>query len=199
MADKTTFIKLDRNIITWRWYKNPKILSVFIWLLVKANIKEGHFEKDTINRGSLATSNASIANGTGLTIQNVRTALADLEATGEITRESRNHYQIITIVNYDMYQLDRLKSTGQLTINHDGNSQATLMATNNNQRIKEYKNGKKEKNKEKKPSPSPQDGVGDVPKAVKLKPIGEGTVDDIPEEFRDFCKTYEEYWGFRNR
>ena len=44
MADKTTFIKLDRNIIYWRWYKNPKMLSVFIWLLVKANIKEGHFE-----------------------------------------------------------------------------------------------------------------------------------------------------------
>ena len=199
MADKTTFIKLDRNIITWRWFKNSKILSVFIWLLVKANIKEGHFEKDTIKRGSLATSNASIANGCGLTICNVRTALTDLEATGEITRESRNHYQIITIVNYDSYQLDRSKSVCQLATNPDSNSQATLMATSNNQRIKEYKNGKKEKNKEKKTSSSPLDGVGDVPKAVKLKPIGEGTVDDIPEEFREFCKTYEEYWGFRNR
>ena len=117
MADKTTFIKLDRNIISWRWFKNSKILSVFIFLLIKANIKEGHFEKDTIQRGSLATSNASIANGTGLTIQNVRTALADLEETGEITRESRNHYQIVTIVNYDSYQLDRSKSIGQLTTN----------------------------------------------------------------------------------
>lgn len=199
MADKTTFIKIDRNIINWRWFQSPKILSVFLWLLIKANIKEGHFKHDAISRGSLATSNAHIAEGCGITISNVRTALSNLEETGEIKRESRNHYQIITIVNYDSYQLDRSKSIEQIATNLDSNSQATRKQIATIKEYKNIKNGKKEKNKEKKPSPSPLDGVGDVPKAVKLKPIGEGTVDDIPEEFRDFCKTYEEYWGFRNR
>lgn len=199
MADKTTYIKLDRNIIRWGWFQTPKILSVFIWLLAKANIKEGHFQKDVIHRGSLATSNAHIAEDCGITIDNVRTALANLESTGEISRIIRNHYQIITIVNYEKYQSDVIKSRYQIPSNPDGKSQATAIANPNNQRIKEYKNGKKEKNKEKSPSPSPLNGGGDVPNASKLKPIDQGTVDDIPEEFRDFCKTYAEYWGYRNR
>ena len=114
MADKTTFVKLDRNIINWRWFQNSKILHVFLWLLLKANIKEGHFEKDTIGRGSLVTSNAHIAQACGLTIDNVRTALANLENTGEITRVIRNRYQIITVSNYEAYQSDIRKLPGQI-------------------------------------------------------------------------------------
>lgn len=138
MADKTTFIKLDRNIINWRWFSSSKILSVFIWLIIKANIKEGHFQQDTIKRGSLATSNAHIAEGCGLTVSNVRTALADLESTGEISRVTRNHYQIITVNNYESYQSGISKTECPITSNLDGNSQATR----NNQINKEYKNGR---------------------------------------------------------
>lgn len=195
MADRTTYIKIDRNIVRWGWFQSPNILTVFIWLLVKANIREAKFEKETISRGSLATSNAHIAEECGMTVSKVRTALANLESTGEITRISRNHYQIITINNYENYQSDLSKSAYQIATNLDGKSQANR----NNQRIKEYKNGKKEKNKEKTPSPSPLDGGGDVAKATRLKPVDEGTVDDIPAEYRDFCKTYEDYWRFRNR
>ena len=145
MADKTTFIKLDRNIINWRWFTSPKILSVFIWLLVKANVKEGHFQKDTIKRGSLITSNAHIAEGCGITIQNARTALADLESTGEISREVRNHYQIITIVNYEAYQSSHNKNDIATNKQLTGNSQATNKQLTT---IKEYKNNKNERKKE---------------------------------------------------
>lgn len=197
MADKTTFIKLDRNIVNWRWFQSPKVLSVFVWLLIKANIKEGHFKTDTISRGSLATSNAHIAEGCGITINNVRTALANLEQTGEIKRENRNHYQIITIVNYDAYQLDRSKSIGQIT----SNSQATSIATHKQTTtIKEYKNKRMERKKEynSRSAPIPLSGAENA-YALSMKPIDVGTVDDIPEEFRDICKTYEEYWRLRNR
>lgn len=203
MADKTTFIKIDRNIVYWRWFTNPKILSVFLWLLIEANYKEGHFQKDIIKRGSLATSNAHIADKCGLTIQNVRTALASLEETGEITRESRNHYQIITVVNYDSYQLDRPKQVDQNDDPYQFRSIRTDSGTNKQlTTIKESNKGitsKKKKCKKESPSPSPLNGGGDVPNAEKLKPIDEGTVDDIPEEYRDFCETYPDYWRHRNR
>ena len=42
-------------------------------------------------------------------------------------------------------------------------------------------------------------GGNDVPKAETIKPIDEGTVDDIPPEYRDFCETYADYWRCRNR
>lgn len=194
MADKTTFIKLDRNIINWRWFKNSKVLSVFIWLLIKANIKDGYFQREKIERGSLVTSNQHIADGCGLSMQNIRTALADLEETGEIVRNQRNHYQIITVVNYESYQSDLRKSVGQLTSNSQAtNKQLTTIKEYNNIRIQEKKNIKK------KTSPTTLEGVGDVPKAKLLKPIDEGTVEDIPDEFKDICPTYADYVRLRNR
>lgn len=202
MADKTTFIKLDRNIINWRWFQNPKILSVFLWLLVKANIKEGHFEKDVIRRGSLATSNAHIAEGCGLTLQNVRTALANLEETGEISREQRNHYQIINIVNYESYQSDISKQSYQLTGNHDGNSQAT------NRQLTTIKERKKERRKEKEESlrsdSPPQRGTEAFRNRSHLiLKRNEGTVDDIPVKYRDGTynsfTNFADYYDWRNQ
>lgn len=179
MADKTTFIKIDRNIINWGWFKKTKVLHVFLWLLIKANIKEGHFEKDTVKRGSLVTSNAHIAEGCGLTINNVRTALGNLEKTGEITRTIRNHYQIINIVNYESYQSDMSKSRQQPTSNLDSNSQATSMANHNNQRKKEEKKERrKEEGSLRSDSPS-------------------GT---IPDLYKDLgFKTFDEYDAWRNQ
>lgn len=201
MADKSTFIKLDRNIATWRWFKNSKILHVFLWLLIKANIKEGHFERETISRGSLATSNASIADGCGLTIQNVRTALGDLENTGEITRIQKNHYQIITVVNYELYQSDSRKLIGQLTGNHDSNSQATVMATNRQlTTIKEYNNINNGKNERIYTAPLPPHPYpcgtyqkpewmdDDLWKVVKFR-----TIEDIPCICQGFYDSYIEF------
>ena len=166
MAEKTTFIKLDRNIIDWRWFKTPKILSIFIWMIVKANIKEGHFQNETVKRGSLVTSNASIAEGCGLTIQNVRTALSDLERTGEITRNIKNHYQIITIVNYELYQTALPK---QIYQNDEAYQfRPTRIDSTTNKQLttnKEYKKEriKKENVKEKSSSSlTPLDGGGDA-------------------------------------
>lgn len=195
MADKTTYIKLDRNIINWRWFKTPKILSVFIWLLIKANVKEGHFRNDYVPRGSLVTSNEHIADGCGITIPNVRVALANLEMTGEISRIVRNHYQIIKLNNYETYQSAMLKSVEEIASRSQADSKQ--IAT-----IKEYKNnknGRRKENKKEKSIASPLGGVSDVPKALLMKPIDEGTVDDIPEEVRDLYKTYADYWRFANQ
>lgn len=204
MADKTTFIKLDRNIVHWRWFQNPKILSVFIWLLIKANVKDGSFEKEVVHRGSLITSNAHIAEGCGLTISNVRTALANLEETGEIVRTVRNHYQFITIVNYESYQSDISKTRGQLASNLDGNLDGNSQATRNNQRIKELKNErKKEENGSVFDSP-----IGKVNRGTDkfrnvshliLKP-DEGTADDIPARYRAMCNgDFATYVRYRNQ
>lgn len=181
MAEKTTFIKLDRNILNWGWFRSTKILHVFIWLMLKANIKEGHFENDTVKRGSLVTSNARIAEECGLTIDNVRTALANLESTGEITRIIRNRYQLITVVNYDAYQSDVTKNRWQIPTDPEVKSQPTAMSNPNNQRKKEEK---KERRKE--DPPTPQGGTS--PSGV------------IPEMYRDMnFKSYDEYKRWRNQ
>ena len=100
------YIVLTEDFLNWRWFKFPKVTHVFIYLLLFANTKAQYHGKDKIRRGSIVTTNECIANECGLTIQNVRTALSNLEQTGEITRERRNRYQIITITNYEQYKDD---------------------------------------------------------------------------------------------
>lgn len=139
MAEQTTFIKVDRNIRTWRWFRNPNTLLVWLWLLTSANIEPHDFEKETIGRGELATSYKSIATNTGLTIQEVRTALGHLKSTGEITVRIRPRYQVISIVCYDRYQANQ--QAKQQADNRV--STGYQQAANNNQRSK--KKGKEGK------------------------------------------------------
>lgn len=106
MDESKAYIKLTSNFENWRWFKNGKTLHVFLYLLAKGNLEPQEFCRDTINRGSLLTTNERIANDCGMTIQNVRTALSNLSRTGDISRERRNHYQIITVTDFDSYIVD---------------------------------------------------------------------------------------------
>lgn len=104
MAELSTYVKLDRNLRFWRWFKNPKTVVVWIWLLMSANIEDHDFERETIHRGEIATSRKTISAATCLTENEVRTALDHLKSTGEITSRIRPKYQVITIVRYNDYQ-----------------------------------------------------------------------------------------------
>ena len=130
MAEKTTFIKLDRNILQWQWYKDHNTKEVFIHLLLKANIKPHGFMGVTIGRGELATSIRSLADETGLTLKNVRTALKHLEATGEVAIKRHSRFSVISILSYDRYQ-DKRHSNGQSS----GNQVATIKECKNEKNI----------------------------------------------------------------
>lgn len=139
MANKSTFIKLDRNIQEWRWYTNANTFRVFVHLLLNANIKANDFENAKIKRGELATSYDKIANTLKLTNQQVRTAISHLKSTGEITITRYSKFIVISIVNYAQYQD---KPTVKSTINQQSlNNQSTF----NQQQLKNNKNIKKEK------------------------------------------------------
>lgn len=104
MAEKTTWIKIDRNILEWRWFKDCNTLQVFLWLLLNANIKRAGFMGVEINRGEIATSYSSIAAHTGLTVNQARTAISHLKSTGEITSRKYAKFSVFSIVNYASYQ-----------------------------------------------------------------------------------------------
>ena len=104
MADKTSYIRIDRNIKRWRWWSDHNTLVVFLTLLLDANISEHGFSGIKIQRGQVATSLPSLCNSTGLTKMQIRTALQHLKSTGEITSKVYSKFQVITISNYDKYQ-----------------------------------------------------------------------------------------------
>ena len=120
------FIKLYEQIMNWEWYRHPNTLCLFIHLLLKAHYKDTEIGGRMIHRGQLVTSLPSLSTGTGLSIQQIRTALLHLKSTGEITDESTNQYRIITVVKYDDYQTSTGESTGnQQAINRQPNRQST--------------------------------------------------------------------------
>lgn len=140
MAETSTFIKMDRNLLRWRWYQDANTMRVFLHLILTANITDHDFEKITIHRGEVATSITSISNSLKISIQSVRTALEHLKLTGEITCRRYPHYQVISIVEYSRYQS---MLTGKSTVNQQsGNSQVTV----GQHQSKNIKNGKNEKN-----------------------------------------------------
>ena len=135
------YIKLDRKFKDWKWKNKPNMVAVWIHLLLEANYVENTFENIVIPAGSLVTSIKSIAEKTGLTIQQTRTCISNLQITNEITIKSTNKYSIITINKWEEYQ-----SNGK---NQQTNQQSEQIKTNNQitnklTTLEEYKEIKKE-------------------------------------------------------
>ena len=152
--EPTTFIKLDRNILSWGWYKDANTFRTFIHLILNANIKEKKFEHVTLKRGQLIVSFPSLAKELGLSIQNIRTAINHLKSTGSITVEVMPKFQVISIVNYDLYQSIKLDNqqadnTPSTCYQHDNNTLSTTIKEIKNERIEEIKNERKGEDKRK--------------------------------------------------
>ena len=88
------FIKLSRKILDWEWYTDEHTKTLFIHCLLKADCEKGEF----------ITSLQNLANETGLTVKEVRTAIKHLELTGEIESKNIKFGRLITVVNYEMYK-----------------------------------------------------------------------------------------------
>lgn len=202
MAEQSTYIKIDRNLKRWRWFRNRNTLQVFLLLLMDANIVDHEFEHEIIHRGEVATSLRTLCMSTGLSIREIRTAISHLKSTGEVTSRSCNRYQVFTIVNYDKYQ-DKRQAKGQ------ADRQASdKQATSKRQQYKNIKNDKNGKNII--PPKSPKGDLTpsgekqwDNLHAETMMPRDMGTYDDIPSVYRDGTyqsfKTWEEYWDWSNQ
>lgn len=129
----STWIKLHRQIIEWEWYSDNNCFRVFVHLLLKANYKEKRYKGIELKVGSVITSRDILARETGLSSQQIRTALTKLISTNEITSKTSSKGTIIQIVNYEKYQVATSETT---------NEQPT-----SNQRVTTNKKDKKE-NKE---------------------------------------------------
>lgn len=101
------YIKEHRSLLAWGWFKDPYTAHLWEYIRLAANWDDRVFKGKTICRGQLVTSYPSMAEATGMSVQNVRTAIKHLKQTGEITMKSYRDYSIITVLNYDKYQSDQ--------------------------------------------------------------------------------------------
>lgn len=138
------WIKLDRKIMLWEWYKNPIIKSLFTHLILSANHKDGRWEGIDLKRGQVIVGRYELSRDTGLSEQQIRTALKKLQSTKEIDIKSTNRFSIITICKYEDYQSSENFANQQTT-----NDQPT-----DNQQLTTNKNANNAKKERKKYSPA---------------------------------------------
>ncbi len=158
MAEVSTFIKLDRNILNWGWYTDLTTKAVFLHMLLKANIQDKMWLGKPVKRGQLVTSTNHLSAELSLSVQSVRTALSHLRDTGEITTKATTKFTIVTIVNFEKYQAinaytNENSTNKSLANEHTKQPTANTQLTNNQQAsnkqlttTKEIKNKKNEKN-----------------------------------------------------
>lgn len=133
------FVKFDRKIANWRWYHDVNTFKLFFHLIITANYEPKPFENITVQRGQRIASYGTLAEETGLSVRNVRTAIRHLILTGEVTSKSTNKYSVFTIVNYDLYQ-DNRQTNRQAS---DKQPTSNRQASDNN--VRKIKKDKKDK------------------------------------------------------
>lgn len=120
------FILIRKKITEWGWYTDVPCKTLFLHCIIKANYEDKEFMGSMVKRGEFITSVSHLAVETGLSVQQVRTAIKKLKKTGELTIKSHNKYTAISIVKYNDYQELQQTDNNQATNNQQSsNKQST--------------------------------------------------------------------------
>ncbi len=142
------WIKLHRKLTDWEWYNDLPTFKLFMHILLTANYQPTRYQGNEYEAGELITTLGSLADGCGLSKQQVRTALDKLESTGEITRRATHRNIIVKVLKYADYQAseqtEQHANNTQITRKqHADNTQITrshtILKENKNTRIQENK------------------------------------------------------------
>lgn len=132
------WVKLHRQILRNPIFQNDKLFRVFVYLLLSARHTDGEqLIGDTIvplKAGQWATGRIAISRDTGLTQQNVRTAINKLEKLNILTIKPTTKFSVFSIVNWEKYQQDNQ----QVTNNQPTSNQQ--VTTNNNVKNEDNEN-----------------------------------------------------------
>lgn len=124
------YIKLYREINSWRYKHKPEYVALWIHILTNANFTPKEFENQTIPAGSLVIGLSKLAAEVGLSVAKVRTILRNLNGT-ELTIKTSNKFSIISISKWNEYQgVDK---------------QTTNKTQSNDKQLTTIKEGKKER------------------------------------------------------
>lgn len=137
------WIKMFRQITDWELYKDINSKVLFLHLLLTAAYTD-YTTSDgfVVHAGCCFTSIRQLADETGLSIRQVRTALERLEATHSLTQQTTHRGTLIKVEKWAFFQGEREKATQQTT------QQTTHYNNKNNKKINNniYVMPKKKKN-----------------------------------------------------
>lgn len=148
--DNSGFIKLSRKLLEWEWHDDPNVLSVWIHLLLSVNWKNGKYRGRVVKAGQYIGSVRKLAEKTGLSVSQTRTALNKLQMTNELNVKSQTFGMQITITKWEEYQglLDEDSKRFSKQIERKMNTKSQTTSTPNDEQIANQYIRKKEGKKE---------------------------------------------------
>ena len=174
---------MHRSLLDWEWYDDANVARLFLHCLFMANHKDKKYRGTVVKRGTFLTGRELLAEQTGLTVRQVRTALSKLESTNELTIKSSPKGTVVEVVNYHTYQ--------------GGDQQNDQLATNkrpaSDQQTTSNKKDKKEKNDK---NNTTEQIYAAYPRRVgkqkALKSIEKALVDTPADQILEHLKLYSE-------
>ena len=88
----------------WEWSDDANTVAVFLRLLIEADIVPNTWHGIEVPRGGMVSSYAKLAEKTGLSVKQVRTAIKHLEAAGYVARTTYAKCTVFAVKNFDIFQ-----------------------------------------------------------------------------------------------
>lgn len=134
------WVKLYRKLLSSNIFQNEKLLKVWIWCLLKASHKECTqlVGRQTINlkEGQFVFGRKKASEELKMKESTVRDYILLLKNLRNIDIQSDNKFSVVTVLNWELYQIDDKKS----------DSKSDNKSTTNQQQINTNKNVKNDNN-----------------------------------------------------
>ena len=141
------YIKLWRKSIDGGWLQHPELWVFWCWCLMKATHKPIKsligFQEVNLSAGQFIFGRKKCSMELGISERTVRTCLQTLKSTNNVTIKTTSKYSIISIVNWDIYQVEENINDHQNDHQNDQRATSNRPATDHIQTHKEHKAQKK--------------------------------------------------------
>ena len=131
------WIKLYRKICDWGWYHEPNMVHLYVYFMLKAKLVINNDSRS--EAWQLNSTLRLLTKATGISEKSIRTCLARLQRTGEISYlPGVAHKQsVITLCSYDSYQAAKISTNTVLTQERHNNIES--VSEHNNSQISAQK------------------------------------------------------------
>lgn len=134
-SDDKTYVKLFRKILSWGWYGDTNTFRVFMHILLRANYRDSEYRGHHVPAGSCIFGRKKWAKELGLSEQQIRTAIDHLKSTQEITTKATNKFTVITLTNWEFWQIEEGKATKKST-NHQPTSNQQVTTSKESKKVR---------------------------------------------------------------
>lgn len=99
------WIALYRKLLTWQWHDEPKMVALWVHILLRACREETKYHGITLQRGQFAMSIRGLAVDVGFSVKEIRLRLKRLIADDCISIQRHGRaFSVVSVTNFDQYQ-----------------------------------------------------------------------------------------------